>query len=335
MCEFAQILAWHERCQSIAQRSIDLVWKVGGIMEVQNTIGTIRKRSGQSGLGLTELIIAVAIITAVGGVALINLKSARASMRVQNSVRQLAAYMEKARIDAVRRHSTSSVTFTSPTSYTVRMDFQNSGTPIDRNFTFESGVQVASSELPVVNFNWRGRTVTAGASCVTTFSVKNNSNPNDGLNVDVSGSGDVTVENKQPNLPNVPYNNGVSSSASVRTNTVVSGTETVDSTPCLDVSGEGSAGESGPPQCEIHVSSTSVSVKKNGGGSTSVLVSMSVASGVTASYPSNLILTPLSAQVSTGTNFVVKSNNNLRGPFYLTFSSQCGSTIVVKVNVTN
>jgi len=305
-------------------------------MEVQNTMTTSRKRSGQSGLGLTELLIAVAIITAIGAVALINLKSARASLRVQNSVRQLASYMEKARIDAVRRHSSSSVTFTSPTSYTVHMDFQNTGAPMDRSFTFENGVQLASSELPVVNFNWRGRTVTAGASCVTTFSVKNTSNPNEGLNVDVSGSGDVTVENKQPTLPNVPYNNGVSTSSSVKTTTVVSGIDTVDSTPCLDVSGEGSAGESGPPQCEIHVSSTSVSVKKNGGGTTSVLVSMSVSSAVTASYPSNLTLTPSTPQtVSTGTNYVIKSNNTLRGPFYLTFSSQCGSTILVKVNVTN
>jgi prepilin-type N-terminal cleavage/methylation domain-containing protein len=306
------------------------------MMEVQNTARTTTQRSGQSGFGLTELLIAVAIITAVAAIAIINLKSARASLRVQTSVRQLASYMEKARIDAVRRHGTSSVTFTSPTSYTVNMDFQNTGVPIARSFSFDNGVQLASSELPVVNFNWRGRTVTAGASCVTTFSVKNNSNPNDGLNVDVSGSGDVTVENKQPILPNVPYNNGVSTSSAVRTSTVVSGTETVDSTPCLDVSGEGSAGDSGPPQCEIHVSSTSVSVKKNGGTSTNVIVSMSVSSSVTASYPSNLTLTPSSLQtVSTGTNYVIKSNNNLRGPFYLTFSSQCGSTILVKVNVTN
>ena len=305
-------------------------------MDVQNTIGTTRKRNGESGLGLPELLIAMAIITAVAALALINLKSARSSINVQTSVRQLASYMEKARIDAVRRHSTSSVTFTSPTSYTVRMDFQNTGTPYDRSFTFENGVQLASSELPVVNFNWRGRTVTAGTSCVTTFSVKNNSNPNDGLNVDVSGSGDVTVENKQPTLPNVPYNNGVSSSSNVITTTVVSGTDTLDSTPCLDVSGEGSAGESGPPQCEIHVSSTSVSVKKNGGGSTSVLVSMSVSSAVTVSYPSNLTITPSTQQtVSTGTNYVIKSNNTLRGPFYVTFTSQCGSSILIKVNVTN
>jgi prepilin-type N-terminal cleavage/methylation domain-containing protein len=304
-------------------------------MIIDTNSGTVMKRSKERGFGLTELLITLAIIAGITAITLINLKSARNTLRVQNSVRQLASYMEKARIDAVRRHGTSSVTFTSPTSYTVRMDFQNTGSPMDRSFTLDSGVQLASSELPVVNFNWRGRTVTAGASCVTTFSVKNSSDPNDGVSVDVSGSGDVTVENIQPTLPNVPYNNGVSSSSAIRTNTVVSGTDTPDSTPCLDVSGDGSAGEAGPPQCEIHVSTTSVSVKKNGGGSTSVLVSMSVTSGVTASYPSNLTLTPTSGTVSTGSTFVIKSNNTLRGPFYVTFSSQCGSTIVVKVNVTN
>jgi hypothetical protein len=206
---------------------------------------------------------------------------------------------------------------------------------MDRNFNFESGVQVANSELPNVIFNWRGRTLTAGTSCVTTFSVKNTSNPNEGLNVDVSGSGDVTVENQQPSLPNVPYNNTITPSASVRSATVVSGTETVDSTPCLDVSGEGVGGEAGPPQCTIHLSTSSVSVKKNGSGTASVVVSMSVTSAVVASYPSNLTVTPASQTVSTGSSFVIKSNNNLRGPFTVTFSAQCGSTFPIKVNVTN
>jgi type II secretory pathway pseudopilin PulG len=297
-------------------------------------IRVTNKTNGESGFGLPELLIAFAIIAAIAAVAVINFKSARASLRVQNSVRQLASYMEKARIDAVRRHTTTTVTFTSPSSYTVNMDFLNNGAPIDRNFKFESGVQIANNtELPKVMFNWRGRTVTPGASCVTTFSVKSDTSP-DALNVDVSGSGDVTLENQQPTLPNVPYNNTIP--ASVRTATVVSGTDAVDSTPCLDVSGDGVAGDAGTSQCLIHVSATSVSVRKNGGGSTSVLVSMSVTSGVTASYPSNLTVSPSSQpSVSTGSSFLIKSNNNLRGPFYVTFSAQCGSTIQVKVNVTN
>lgn len=318
-----------------AQRFTDLVGSNGGgMMIIEREIATTRKQSGESGLGLTELLVAVAIIAAISVVALINLKSARASLRVQNSVRQLASYMEKARVDAVRRHTTTTITFTSPSSYTVNMDFLNTGAPIDRSFNFESGVQIANNtELPKVTFNWRGRTITAGTTCVTTFSVNNDTNPKDGLNVDVSGSGDVTVENQQPTLPNVPYN--TTTPASVRTGTVVSGTDQVDSTPCLDVSGEGVAGEAGPPQCEIHVSATSISVKKNGGTSASIIASMSVGSGVVASYPSNLTVTPASQTVSTGSSFLIKSTNNLRGPFNVNFSAQCGSSITVKVNVTN
>ncbi len=299
--------------------------------------GTLRNRSGERGFGLPELLIALAIIAVISTVALINLRSARASLRVQNSVRQLASYMEKARIDAVRRHTTTTVSFTSPTTYKVNMDFNNTGTAMDRTFSFESGVQVANNtELPSVTFNWRGRTITPGTNCVTTFSVTNNSNANDGLNVDISGSGDVTVENQQPTLPNVQYNNTIAASSSVRSTTVVSGTETLDSTPCLDVSGEGVGGEAGTEACKMNVSATSVSVKKNGGTSKSVLVSMSVTSGVTASYPSNLIITPASQpNVSTGSSFLIRSNNNLRGPFNVTFSAQCGATFIVKVNVTN
>ena len=306
-------------------------------MITETEIGTLRKRRGERGFGLPELLIAFAIIAAISVVALVNLKSARASLRVQNSVRQLASYMEKARIDAVRRHTTTTVTFTSPTTYTVNMDFNNTGTATDRSFTFESGVRVANNtELPTVMFNWRGRTITPGTNCVTTFSVKNDSNDKDGLNVDVSGSGDVTVENQQPALPNVSYNNTIAASSAVRTGTVVSGTEAVDSTPCLDVSGEGVGGEAGTEACKINVSATSISLKKNGGTSKSVLVSMSVTSGVVASYPSNLTITPSSQpNVSTGSSFLIKSNNNLRGPFNVTFSAQCGATFTVKVNVTN
>ena len=297
---------------------------------------TTRKRRGESGVGMAELVIVVAIIAVLSTVAIINFRTARASLSIQNSVRQLASYMEKARIDAVRRHSTTSVKFTSRTSYTVNMDFLNNGTPTSRSYDFESGVQIANNAaLPEVTFNWRGRTLTSGTSCVTTFAVNTANGSGQPLNVDVSGSGDVTVENQQPVLPNVPYNNGILPSSAVRTATIVSGTDTLDGTPCLDVSGEGVGGEAGPPQCTIHVSSTTVSVKKNGGETANVLVSLSVTSGVVVSKPSNLTITPTSQTVSTGSNFAIKSNNTLRGPFIVTFSAQCGTTFPITVNVTN
>ena len=241
--------------------------------------------------------------------------------------------MEKARIDAVRRHGTSNVTFSNTRTYSVSMDFNGGGTSTTRTFTFQDGVNLASSDLPNVTFNWRGRTLTSGSSCVTTFAVSDTMDH--GLSVDVSGSGDVTVENQQPTLPNVTYNNTVSSSDSIDSREVVTGTSTSDNTPCMDLSGGGIGADSGPPSCTIHVASSSITVRKNGGGTASILVSMSNPSLVVATFPSNLTVSPASQTVSSGQTFSVVSKNTLRGPYNVTFTSQCGSSITVKVNVTN
>ncbi len=293
----------------------------------------IRNPGDDRGVGMAELVIVLAIVSIVSLFALLQVQTARSAMRVQNSVRQLASYMEKARIDAVRRRGTSSVTFTDTRTYTVSMDFNNSGSATPRTFTFLDGVQLASSELPSVTFNWRGRTITGGTSCVTTFAI--NDSLNDGLSVDVSGSGDVTVENQQPALPNVTYNNTVTSSDGIDSRIIISGTAPADNTPCMDLSGGGVGADSGPPSCNIQVNSSSIAIRKNGGSTGSVLVSMSNPSLVVASFPSNLTVSPASQNVSTGQNFSILSKNTLRGPYNVTFSSQCGSSITVKVNVTN
>src|ERR1041385_2696903 len=294
---------------------------------------TAVKRDRERGAGIVELITVVAIVSIFSAFALFQVRSSRSALRVQNSVRQLASYMEKARIDAVRRHGTSTVTFTDTRTYSVTMDFNGGGTPSTRTFTFRDDVRLASSELPNVTFNWRGRTLTAGSSCVTTFAVSDTMDH--GLSVDVSGSGDVTVENQQPTLPNVTYNNTVNSSDSINTLQVVTGTSTTDNTPCMDLSGGGIGADSGPPNCTIHVNSSSIAVRKNGGGTASVLVSMSNPSLVVATFPSNLTVSPASQSVSSGQTFSVVSKNTMRGPYNVTFTSQCGSSITVKVNVTN
>ena len=294
---------------------------------------TPEKSNHERGAGVVELAIVLAIVGIVSAIALIEVRSSRSALRVQNSVRQLASYMEKARVDAVRRHDTSRVTFSDTRTYSITMDFTNGGSKTTRTFTFEDNVALASSDLPDVTFNWRGRTLTAGSSCVTTFAVSDSMNH--GLSVDVSGSGDVTVENQQPTLPNVTYNNTLNSSDNIDTRLVVSGATASDNTPCLDLSGGGIGADSGPPSCSIHVNSSSISIRKNGGSTGSVLVTMSNPTLVVATFPSNLTVSPASQNVSSGQTFSVLSKNTLRGPYNVTFTSQCGSSLVVKVNVTN
>ena len=291
------------------------------------------KLKRQQGASIVELAIVFAIIGAISAFALLQIRTSSSALRVQNSVRQLASYMEKARVDAVRRHGTSTVTFSNTRTYSVTMDFNNAGIPTTRIFTFQDGVNLASSDLPNVTFNWRGRTLTSGSSCVTTFAVSDTMDH--GLSVDVSGSGDVTVENQQPTLPNVTYNNTVGSSDSINSREVVTGSSASDNTPCMDLSGGGVGVDSGPPSCNMHVNSSSISIKKNGGGTGSVIVSMNSPTLVVASFPSNLTVSPSSQTVSSGQTFSVVSKNTLRGPYNVTFTSQCGSSVTVKVNVTN
>jgi len=292
-----------------------------------------RSRRRERGVGISELLVVLAIIGIIAAIALINFRRATESMRLQNSVRQLASFMERARVDAVRRHGTSTVIFTNPTTYVVHMDFNSAGVVTDRTYKFQTDIQLATDELPNVSFDWRGRTSSAGTVCVTTFSVKS-TNPDEGLSVDVSGSGDVTVENKLPSLPNVTYTN-TNSSADVNIRTGVTGTTVLDNSPCVDVPGV-VEGDNGPPSCAIHSDKTVLYIKKNGGATGSVMLTMSPPSLITVTKPSNLTVSPTSASVAqAGSTFLITSTNTLRGPFNVTFASQCGTSLTVKVNVTN
>src|SRR5215208_2467386 len=62
-----------------------------------STAGTGRPSRNNRGVGMAELIIVVAIVGIVSAVAVVQIKTSRSALRVQNSIRQLASYMEKAR----------------------------------------------------------------------------------------------------------------------------------------------------------------------------------------------------------------------------------------------
>ena len=298
-----------------------------------STSRVTRRMSDDRGFSILQLIIVVAVIGIVSTFALINFRNSKETIKLQNSIRLLASRLEKARIDAVRRHATTNLQFTSTSSYNLTMDYNNNGVPVTRSYAFDPGVSVTSADLPTVTFNWRGATLVAGNSCVVTFAVANSRG--DILNVDVSGSGDVTVENNQPALPNVPYSTTLNANTSIKSQASITGTTVSDNTPCMDVSGVGVGGDSGPPACTIHLSSTSIAIRKNGGSTGSVVVSMSTAVLVTATAPSNLTVSPNAQTVLSGNTFSIISKNTARGPFDVTFSSACGSSITLRVNVTN
>ncbi len=294
----------------------------------------------QSGFSVIQLLVAFVLISIVSAFALLQISSTRASLSLQNSVRQLATYLERARMDAIRRHATtsdmlSSVVFTSNNTYNVKMDFDGTGTPSTRTFTFESSVPgiPPGSPLPTVSFNWRGRI----SSCTITFAIFNSRGEQSW--VDVSDAGDVTVNSNVDVLPTASYAT-VSTSSDISSTTVVSGGTVHDNS--LDCVG-GGVGVAGPPLtgtgpggCTLSVDPSSTSIKKNGGTTANITVSTNTSSTVTVSAPINLQVSPTTAGISAGSSgtFSVSSLNNTRGTFAVNFTSTC-TTDTVLVKVTN
>src|SRR6266404_5782396 len=87
-----------------------------------------RQVRDQRGFTVMQLIIILAIVSVVSAFAIMGITKARAAIRLQNSVRQFASYVERARTDALRRHSSANVQLLNTTTYSVTMDFGDSGT---------------------------------------------------------------------------------------------------------------------------------------------------------------------------------------------------------------
>src|SRR3954467_10423616 len=123
---------------------------------LRRTHMNMNKVRNERGFTILQLVIVVAIIGIFSTFALVTMTRAKANLRLQNSVRQLASYLEKTRLDAIKRHSSSSVVFPDTTHYVVTMDFGSGVTT--RTIPFDPDITIVSSELPNVSFNWRGRT---------------------------------------------------------------------------------------------------------------------------------------------------------------------------------
>lgn len=144
----------------------------------------------QSGFTILQMLVTVVLIAIVTTFGVLGIKNARAEMRVQNSARRFAVYMEKARADSIRRHAAPGSeafvqTFGESTStFNVRMDFDGTGVLQTRTFSLDEGVTFNNPSQTAM-FDWRGRIVER-----LVFQIINEARP---IPVDVSGSGDITV----------------------------------------------------------------------------------------------------------------------------------------------
>lgn len=133
------------------------------------------KQSPASGFSVFELLIVVAMVSVVTGFALLQIAGARQEMIRTNATQQFAAFLEKARLDSLRRHPVASaqmaqVQIVNATFYSVTIDSDGDGTldpPRIFGFPANSGLQFNVPFPRTIYFNPRGRTVDVNGNIAT------------------------------------------------------------------------------------------------------------------------------------------------------------------------
>lgn len=170
----------------------ELCWPANDCLsEVETEMNGKRAARKQRGFTIMQMVVTIAIIAIVSAFGVLGVVNARAEFRLNSSARLFATYIEKARVDAIRRHaptgSEASVETFGPgtTTYAVTMDF-GSGSLETRTYSLESGLTFLT-DAKKVSFDWRGRIAEAWVFQLYSPYLRQS------LPVDVSGSGDITV----------------------------------------------------------------------------------------------------------------------------------------------
>ena len=131
-------------------------------------------RSDERGISMIEMLIVAALIVIITIFAFMQIARAQRAQRLDDTTRMLTTHMEKARLDAIRRHAGAgvpmpSVTINNAGSYTVTMDFDGDGTLEARTIALpqNNGVTFNATFPTTIRYNWRGRTVDAAGNIVT------------------------------------------------------------------------------------------------------------------------------------------------------------------------
>ena len=140
-----------------------------------------KQSSSDAGFSVLELLIVGVMISVLIGFAITQIAKAKQHMTRANAVRELTTYIEKARLDSVRRHATSNaqmaqVAIINASFYSVTLDVNGDGTldaprvigmPANSNLTIQNGAFPRT-----IMFNWRGRTVDTSGNSTNPESVR-------------------------------------------------------------------------------------------------------------------------------------------------------------------
>jgi type II secretory pathway pseudopilin PulG len=180
------------------------------MMDVQKTKATSKTRKC-NGFSMVEILVMGTIVSIISAFGILGVTRARASVRLSGAAREYAGYIEKARMHAIRSHADdaderASVTINAAkTSYNVKLDLDGNGTMDTKTIPLPSDVSFETVET--IAFDWRGRTwstVNGDTTPNAQVSIRLK-NTHDSVSVDITGSGDITIDSRvfDDSVPNV------------------------------------------------------------------------------------------------------------------------------------
>ena len=186
-------------------------------------------RTGR-GFSTVELVIVVTVMTIVTSFGVIGINRAKASIRLSGAAREYASYIERARLYSIRSHADNAderskvVISDDKRSYNVSVDLDGDGVLDTRTIPLPDGIKFGTVET--IAFDWRGRTWnTVGTTTTSNAQVSITlTNDVDSVSVDVTGSGDITIDSKvfDDEVPDVHLNVGDLASSATPTSTPIS-----------------------------------------------------------------------------------------------------------------
>jgi Tfp pilus assembly protein FimT len=142
----------------------------------------------QAGVTILDALITLAVIGVVTSFAVVGINSARNNMNLSNSAQILSAYMEKARLAAIRCHCPTTLQIGSTGTFAVTAPLK-SATSETLTLPLASGVTFQGVTIPTtITFDWRGRPDNDYHLTLT--------NQVNTKRVDLSGGGDVRLDSE-------------------------------------------------------------------------------------------------------------------------------------------
>lgn len=133
------------------------------------------KACDESGFTIIELLIVLAMMTVLTGFLVVEIVQARQGMTRTTAALEMLSYLEKARLDSVRRHPDTTavmaqVAIINAKYYSVRIDADRDGRldePRVVNLPASANLSFRGPFPRTILFDWRGMTVDSGQNLTT------------------------------------------------------------------------------------------------------------------------------------------------------------------------